>query len=344
MQKHSMWLQKHISLDTLNTLGVKAQARYYTRIDDVQQLQQLLWSRSLKPLPRLILGGGSNVLFIKDFEGIVIHMAIKGIATIREDKDHVWIQAGAGVSWHQLVRHCVAHNYAGIENLSFIPGTVGAAPVQNIGAYGVELSETFEALEAMEIDSCRNHIFDATACGFGYRESIFKNKLKGQYIILNVTLKLHKNPIFRVSYGDIQRTLETMNIKQLSVKAISDAVTHLRQRKLPNPAHLGNVGSFFKNPVITQVQFNQLKLIYPQIPGYQQPQDQIKVPAAWLIEQCGWKGQKIGAIGVHAQHALVLVNYGGGTGKDIYQLAQDIQQSVIEKFGITLIPEVQVIG
>ena len=339
-----MLLQRHVPLKDLNTFGIKAQARYYVRINDVQQLQHVLSLPQLESLPRLILGGGSNVLFIKYFEGIVIHIAIKGISTIREDKDHVWVQAGAGVSWHQLVQHCVAHNYAGIENLSFIPGTVGAAPVQNIGAYGVELSETFEALEAMEIDSCRSHIFDATACSFGYRESIFKNKLKGQYIILNVTLKLHKNPIFRVSYGDIQRTLETMNIRQLSVKAVSDVVTHLRQRKLPNPAHLGNAGSFFKNPVITQVQFNQLKFIYPQIPGYQQPKGQIKIPAAWLIEQCGWKGKKRGAVGVHAQHALVLVNYGGGTGKDIYQLAQDIQQSVIDKFGITLIPEVRVIG
>lgn len=338
-----MLLQEHISLQNLNTFGINAQARYYARIDTVQALHELLAHAAWEGQPRLVLGGGSNLLFLHDFEGIVAHMAIDGIATVREDEDYVWVRAGAGVNWHQLVLHCVANDYAGIENLSLIPGTVGAAPIQNIGAYGVELRDVFASLEALEIRSGTVHTFDQVACAFGYRDSIFKNTLKGQYIILSVTLKLHKQPTFRTDYGAIQRTLAAMNVSTLSIKAISDAVIHIRQSKLPDPAHLGNAGSFFKNPVITQAQFNQLQAIHPQLPGYEQPEGQVKVPAAWLIEQCGWKGKKQGAVGVHEQHALVLVNYGGGTGEALYQLAQDIQQSVQTRFGIDLTPEVSLV-
>ena len=339
-----MLLQEHIPLDTLNTFGVKAQARYYVRINDVQQLQDLLSSPLLHKLfPRLILGGGSNVLFINDFEGIVLHVAINGIAVVKEDQDHVWVQAGAGVNWHTLVLYCVRHGYAGIENLSLIPGTVGAAPVQNIGAYGVELSDVFSSLNALEVSPGSVRTFHQEDCAFGYRSSIFKNELKGQYIILNVTLKLNKKPAFRVDYGAIASTLKAMGAQTLSIKAISEAVIYLRRRKLPDPVRLGNAGSFFKNPVVSQAQFKQLKASSPQIPGYQQLHGHFKVPAAWLIEQCGWKGQRHGTVGVYDQHALVLVNHGGATGKAIYQLSQSIQQSVRDRFGIALVPEVQVI-
>jgi len=337
-------LQEYVSLKEFNTFGVKAQARYYVRIHDEQLLQHSLRSLSPKLLPRLILGGGSNVLFINNFEGIVMHMVIGKIAIVRENKDHVWVKAGAGVNWHTLVQYCVQHGYAGIENLALIPGTVGAAPVQNIGAYGVELSDVFESLEALEIDSGKIHTFDAVACAFGYRNSLFKNQLRGQYIILNVTLKLGKKPTFRIDYGAVAGTLEAMGIQALSIKAISDAVIHLRQRKLPNPTHLGNAGSFFKNPVVTQAQFKKLQAQLPHIPGYQQSEGQVKVPAAWLIEQCGWKGKRHDKVGVYDQHALVLVNYGGSTGQEIYQFSQVIQRSVKDRFGITLIPEVQIIG
>jgi UDP-N-acetylmuramate dehydrogenase len=341
---HRVLLQEHVSLKNLNTFGIKAQARYYVRIDNVQCLHNLLSDEELKILPRLILGGGSNLLFLNDFRGIVIHMAIGGIVTIREDQAHVWVKAGAGVSWHTLVLYCIEHGYAGIENLALIPGTVGAAPIQNIGAYGVTLSEAFESLEATGIHSGEVHTFSKEDCAFGYRDSIFKNTLKEQYVILSITLRLQKKPTFRTTHGDLQNTLKAMNVQELSIKAISDAVIYIRQNKLPDPAFLGNAGSFFKNPLITQPQFEQLKHTHPNMPGYAQPEDQVKVPAAWLIEQCGWKGRKRGAIGVHQQHALVLINYGDGTGQDIRQLAQDIQRSVKERFDIEIEPEVNLVG
>ncbi len=339
-----MWLQEQVSLKNLNTLGIHARARYYVRIDTAQDLVDWLAHPSFRILPRLILGGGSNVLFLKDFEGIVVHLAIGSIAAIREDRERVWVQAGAGVGWHQLVQHCVDKGYAGIENLSLIPGTVGAAPIQNIGAYGVELGDVLESLTALEIGSGKVRTFDREACELGYRDSIFKNELRGQYIILSVTLRLRKKPIFQITYGAIQSALEAMNIRELSIKAISDAVIHIRQNTLPDPAHLGNAGSFFKNPVILQSRFEQLQKRYPHIPGYAQPRNYVKVPAAWLIEQCGWKGTRRGQVGVHKQQALVLVNYGGGTGKDIHQLAEDIQQSIKKRFRIELSPEVDYVA
>jgi UDP-N-acetylmuramate dehydrogenase len=344
MHNHRMLLQEHISLKNLNTFGIDAQTRYYIRIHDAQCLHDLLLYKKLRPLPRLTLGRGSNLLFLNDFQGTVIHMAIGGITTVREDQAYVWVKAGAGVNWHTLVLHCIEKGYAGIENLSLIPGTVGAAPIQNIGAYGVTLSETLESLEAMEVHSGVVHTFNKEDCAFGYRDSIFKNALKAQYIILNITLRLQKKPTFQITYGTLQHTLKAMDVQELSIKAISDAVIHIRKSNLPEPASLGNAGSFFKNPIITQQQFEQLKHTYPNMPGHAQPEGKVKVPAAWLIEQCGWKGRTRGAVGVHKQQALVLVNYGDGTGQDIYQLAQDIQQSVKEQFNIAMIPEVNLIS
>lgn len=339
-----MLLREHVSLKPFNTFGIDAQARYYLRVDTFQTLHDFLAQPSLKALPQLVLGGGSNVLLLNDFKGVVLHMAIDGIVKVKEDQEYVWIQVDAGFNWHQLVLHCIAHNYAGIENLSLIPGTVGAAPMQNIGAYGVELRDVFESLEALEIRAGKVHTFDATACAFGYRDSIFKREYKGQYIILNVTLRLQKKPAFKTEYGAIRQTLEAMGIQELSIKAISNAVIHIRQSKLPDPARLGNAGSFFKNPVITEAQFKQLQTHHPQVPGYPQPKGQVKVPAAWLIEQCGWKGKEMGAVGVHKQQPLVLVNYGGGTGQAIYQLAQAIQKSVKDQFDIDIKPEVNLIA
>jgi UDP-N-acetylmuramate dehydrogenase len=341
---HHMLLQEHFSLKNLNTLGINAQTRYYVRIHGIQQLQQLLLTPQLRQHPRFILGGGSNVLFLNNFAGIVMHMAIGGITVVQEDREHVWVRAGAGVNWHTLVLHCVQQGYAGIENLSLIPGTAGAAPIQNIGAYGVTLSDVFESLEAIEVHSGTVHTLHSKDCAFGYRDSIFKNTHSNRYIIASITLKLHKRPTFQTTYGTLESTLETMGVRELSIKAISDAVIRIRQSKLPDPALLSNAGSFFKNPIITQLQFEQLKWIYPNIPGYAQPEDQVKVSAAWLIEQCGWKGATRGAVGVHKQQALVLVNYGDGTGQDIYQLAQAIQQSVKERFNIEITPEVSLIS
>lgn len=336
-------LQEHVTLQYFNTMGIRAQARYYAHIHNPQQLRFLVTNHKLPVMRQLILGGGSNVLFLNDFEGIVLHMAIRGINIIRENEEYVWIQAGAGVGWHELVKYCVQQNYAGIENLSWIPGTVGASPIQNIGAYGVSLSDVFVALEAMEVCSGNIHTFTHADCAFGYRDSVFKNELQGKYIILYVTLRLYKKPRFQTTYSTLQAALTTMNIRTLSVKTISDAIIHIRRHRLPDPAHLGNAGSFFKNPIITQQQFKKLQLTYPDIPRNPQPNGHVKIPAAWLIEQCGWKGHKRGAVGVHEQHALVLVNYGDGTGHSIYQLAQDIQQSVQERFNLTLVPEVCVI-
>ena len=338
-----MNLQENISLEPLNTFHVAAKARYYSLIKDAHMLQLLLHHPFIQNLPKLVLGGGSNILFVKDFDGWVIQMALEGIKQVSADSTHVLLRVGAGVSWHSLVVYCVEKGYAGIENLSLIPGTVGAAPIQNIGAYGVELSDVFESLEAIEIRTGALKKFTKEDCAFGYRESIFKNSLQGQYIILYVTLRLAKQPIFHTSYGDLQEVLAAKGVKQLSIQAISDAVVHIRQQKLPDPTLIGNAGSFFKNPIVDQQVANRLKNEYPSLPIYPQTNDQVKLPAAWLIEQCGWKGYRRGAVGVYSHQALILVNYGGASGQEIYQLAQDIQQSVAQKFGIQLVPEVNVI-
>jgi len=336
-------LQENISLSPLHTFHIQATARYYSLIQDAKVLPSLLDRPALKSLPRVVIGNGSNILFVKDFEGWVIHMGIGGIAQIQQDHQHVLLRVGAGVQWHQLVVYCVERNYAGIENLSWIPGTVGAAPVQNIGAYGGELSEVFEELEALEIRTGKIKKFKKTDCKFGYRESIFKNELKGEFIILSVTLRLDKEPTFRISYGAIEETLAAMQVKQVSIKAISEAITHIRQQKLPDPAILGNAGSFFKNPVIDVTTATKLQQDHPTLPTHVLPNDTMKIPAAWLIEQCGWKGYRRGEVGVHPQHALVLVNYGEAIGQEVFHLAQDIQQSVFGKFGIQLVPEVNMI-
>lgn len=335
-----MTVQTNVQLKPFNTFGIEAKAKYFVEVSNIEEIKGILQNSKYQNIERLILGGGSNLLLTKDFDGLVIKINIKGFEVIKEDDENIWIKSGAGVVWHDLVMHCVNQNYAGMENLSLIPGTVGAAPMQNIGAYGIEIKEVFEELEAIEIATGQIKTFDKQICNFGYRESIFKHEAKGKFIILNVTFKLSKKPTFHVEYGAIKATLTEMGISELSIKAISDAVIHIRQSKLPNPAEIGNAGSFFKNPEIPKEQFDALKAQFPTIPSYPVSETTTKVPAGWLIEQAGWKGQRFGNVGVHAKQALVLVNYGGGRGEDIKALSQKIQASVQEKFGIQLLAEV----
>ncbi|GAB3771257.1 UDP-N-acetylmuramate dehydrogenase [Spirosoma horti] len=338
-------IQSHVSLKPYNTFGIDANARYWVEVNSEEDLQTVLQLSDFINQPKLILGGGSNVLLCHDFDGLVVKMNIQGIDVIRDDDNHVYIRAGAGVNWHELVLFCVGHGYAGMENLSLIPGTVGAAPMQNIGAYGVELEQVFESLTAIHILTSEKKTFAHADCAFGYRESVFKRELKGQYIITSVTFQLNKRPTFHTRYGAIQETLTEMGVtdETLSIKAISDAVIRIRRSKLPDPAQIGNAGSFFKNPEIIKSQFDSLKATYPALPGYPIGDDVVKVPAGWLIEQAGWKGYRSGDAGVHAKQALVLVNYDKATGNEIMSLARKVQQSVLDTFGVTISPEVNVI-
>lgn len=336
-----MQYQNNISLSRLNTFGIDAIAKHYVELHDEQDLVELINDDIYKKSKHLILGGGSNILLTDDFDGLVIKNCFKGIKSIKEDDHHIWVQVGAGEVWHDFVLDCIEQNRGGIENLSLIPGTVGAAPMQNIGAYGVEIKDAFESLEAFHLGNGTMRIFDNASCNFGYRESIFKNSAKNQYIITSATFKLtRQNHVLNTSYGAIQDILSKERITGPSIRDISNAVIKIRQSKLPDPAKIGNAGSFFKNPTIDKTDFEALQLEFPTMPAYQFADQQFKIPAGWLIEQCGWKGKTIGNIGVHKDQALVLVNYGKGEGEDILKLALEIQQSVIGKYGITLSPEV----
>jgi UDP-N-acetylmuramate dehydrogenase len=336
-------IQQDVSLQPYNTLNVAAMARYFSRVESKAELQTLLTSPQWQDKITLILGGGSNILLTQDIEGLVIKINIMGIEKIKEDNQHVWLQVGAGENWHQLVLYCIEHGFAGIENLSLIPGTVGAAPMQNIGAYGVELQSVFDHLNAINRHSGEIETFYNKQCEFGYRSSVFKHALKNKYIITDVTLKLNKTPQFHTSYGAVQQTLNDMGIKELSLKAVSDAVIKIRQQKLPDPAALPNAGSFFKNPIISHQAFSTLQQQYLDMPHYPASNNQIKIPAAWLIEQCGFKGKRLNGVGVHEHQALVLINYNQSPGIKIKNLADEIQQSVNKKFAIELVPEVNII-
>ncbi|MFA0964813.1 UDP-N-acetylmuramate dehydrogenase [Roseivirga sp. BDSF3-8] len=340
---YRMQVQENVSLKPYNSFGIEADAKYFAEVTSVADLQKLLKDSRYLDATKLILGGGSNVLMTGHFDGIVIKMNIKGIEEIRKDEAHTWLRIGAGENWHQFVLNTIDRGLSGVENLSLIPGTVGAAPMQNIGAYGVELCEVFEKLEAVEISSGKVEHFDHDTCHFGYRESIFKKELKGRHIITHVTLRLNNQPSFNTSYGAIKQVLEERNITELSTRAISDAVIHIRQSKLPDPRVIGNAGSFFKNPVISIEEFNRLQAAFPEVPHYPQSDGTIKVPAGWLIEQAGWKGKRVGHTGVHDRQALVLVNHGGAQGHEVVELAKSIQASVKEKFGIGIRPEVNII-
>ncbi len=337
-----MELKNHISLKDHNTFGIDVKADAFVRIQTANDLQNAV-SEGIFTKKYLVLGGGSNILFTGDFHGTVIQNAITGIKIEDETADAVFVSAKGGETWHKLVMFCVERDLGGIENLSLIPGTVGAAPIQNIGAYGVELKETFFQLTAIDLSSGDKKIFTHADCKFGYRNSIFKQELKGKYFIYEVTVRLEKNKKLNVSYGAIRQVLNEKGIEFPTIKNVSDAVIQIRKSKLPDPEILGNAGSFFKNPEIPTAGFEILKKEFPEIPGYPLENNFTKIPAGWLIEQCGWKGKRIGNTGAHKDQALVLVNYGGATGNEIYTLALEIVKSVKEKFGIEIQPEVNII-
>jgi UDP-N-acetylmuramate dehydrogenase len=338
-----MLIHQNYDLKDLNTFHVEAKAAFYSEIHNIDDIKQAVGFAQEKNIPILILGGGSNILLTRDFDGLVIKIKIMGFDLVGEDDDHVWIRMGSGEEWHQAVTRCIEAGFGGIENLSLIPGTVGAAPMQNIGAYGVELKEVFESLEAYEILTGNIKTFHLPDCDFGYRLSIFKNKYKGKYIITSVTLRLSKKPVYNTSYYALQNAIEEHGVKELSLRTISDIVIAVRQSKLPDPDQIANAGSFFKNPSVAPEDYERLKNIYPGIPGYLDMRGKVKISSAWLIEQCGWKGKRIKDAGVHEKHALILVNYGDATGAEIKHLAEKIQESVFEKFGIMLDPEVNIV-
>jgi UDP-N-acetylmuramate dehydrogenase len=336
-----MQIHEAFSLLPYNTFRIHAKARYFSTFVNTDELAELT-THHLQ-LTRLILGGGSNILFTKDYDGLVLKNEIKGIEVQHEDEGHVYVKAGAGENWHQFVLYCIQHNWAGVENLSLIPGNIGAAPIQNIGAYGVELDNIFLSLEAYHLQDKKVHTFTVADCEFGYRDSVFKNRYKDQFAILSVTFRFRKKPIFHVSYGAITEELEKMGVKELSIKAVSQAVINIRSSKLPDPEKIANSGSFFKNPEVLATKYEELKLKFPGIIAYPLPKGTVKLAAGWMIEQCGWKGYRKGDAGCHAKQALVLVNYGNATGKEIYDLSEEILKSVKDKFEVVLEREVNII-
>ncbi|MBS1681875.1 MAG: UDP-N-acetylmuramate dehydrogenase [Bacteroidetes bacterium] len=338
-----MHLEKNVSLKSFNTFGIDVTSDNYCEVRTREEFIELTHTPVFKAEKNLILGGGSNVLFTKNFDGLVIRNSNKGIEIISETDHDILLRVNSGEVWHNTVLFCVKNNWGGIENLSLIPGTIGAAPIQNIGAYGVEVREVIEKVEVIEFESGEIRTFTNKECEFGYRESIFKRKLKEKIFISSVTLRLSKkNHKLNTSYGAIAETLLKMNIVSPTIQSVSDAVIKIRSEKLPDFTQLGNAGSFFKNPEIGQEQFEKIKKEFPSIPHYPAANQQVKVPAGWLIEQCGWKGKRINNAGVHAQQALVLVNFGNASGEEIFQLAQNILSSVKEKFSIALTPEVNI--
>lgn len=335
-----MNFQSNFQLKEYNTFGISALAKEFIAVSNTNELSTVLQSNK----DIFVLGGGSNMLLTQNIEKLVVHVNFKGIKIVKEEENFIWVKANAGENWHEFVLWCIAHDFGGIENLSLIPGNVGTTPIQNIGAYGVEIKDTFECCTTMEIASQNLKTFDKTTCNFGYRESIFKNELKNQYIITDVTFKLtKKNHKINTSYGAIDTELEKNNITNPTLKDVSDAVIAIRQSKLPNPKELGNSGSFFKNPIISKADYDKIKQNHPEIPHYIVSETKVKVPAGWLIEQAGFKGKRFGDTGIHENQALVLVNYGNATGQEILAVSKDIQQTIFEKFRIQIEAEVNVI-
>jgi UDP-N-acetylenolpyruvoylglucosamine reductase len=338
-----MELQQNRSLKSLNTFAIEANTRYYAEFRSLDELRELIGIKNQHSFPLMVLGGGSNVLFTKDYDGLVLKNELKGIDIVKEDDRNIYIKVMAGENWHQFVMYCVNQNFAGVENLSLIPGNVGASPMQNIGAYGVEIKDVFHELEAYDKEDKVVRMFTENDCEFGYRESVFKNRLKDRFIILSVTYRLNWEPQYNTSYGAIQQELENMGVKELSCKAISQAVINIRSSKLPDPKQIGNAGSFFKNPTIPVSKYQSLIKEWPSMPSYPVNEELIKLPAGWLIEQCGWKGYREGDAGCYPKQALVLVNYGNATGQQILHLSEQIIASVQSKFNIKLEREVNVI-
>lgn len=337
-----MQIQEDISLKTYNTFGIDVTAKHFVSVSNIDDLKETL---SLKEYTnKLVLGGGSNMLLTKNFNGLVIHINLKGINIISEDDNTVTVKAHAGENWHEFVLWCINKDFGGIENLSLIPGNVGTAPIQNIGAYGVELKDTFESCEALSLETNSLQSFSKSDCNFGYRNSVFKQEAKGKFIITSVNFKLTKsNHTLSIKYGAITSQLELMQVNNPTIQNISKAVISIRETKLPNPKEIGNSGSFFKNPVISKTHFNTLLENFEDIPSYPVSEDKVKVPAGWLIEKAGFKGKKFGDYGVHKNQALVLVNYGNAKGIDILNLSKLIQKTVDRIFGISIEAEVNIL-
>lgn len=335
-------LQENISLKPYNTFGIHVSSKFFAEIFSESDLTSLLENGAARQQELLILGGGSNLLFTKDFEGLVLKISIPGISS-KVDKDHILVTAGAGVVWNDLVNYCVSKGFAGVENLSLIPGTVGASPIQNIGAYGVELKDVFHSCTAIEIATGRKRTFNFEDCRFGYRDSIFKNELKGRYIITAVTFRLNREATLHTQYGAIQAELMNRNISNPTIGDISKVVSDIRVSKLPDPSTIGNAGSFFKNPVIDKNRFKQIVEKFPDLVYYPAAEDQVKLAAGWLIEQCGFKGKVVGETGTWKNQALVLVNHGSATGQEVYAFSEEIINTVYAKFGVQLEREVNIL-
>lgn len=335
--------QEDYSLKRFNTFGVEAYTRYYFEFTESEELIEFIKANeSFQKIDRLVLGGGSNYLFVTNFEGIVLHPAIPGIRVLGEDEQFVWLEAGAGVIWDDLVEYTVTEGWGGLENLSAIPGNVGAAPVQNVGAYGSDASQSIHEVNVVMLSSGERKQLTNGDCEFGYRQSIFKNALKGECIVTSVVFKLTKKPEFNLEYGAVKTAVETLG--EVNLKNIRKAIIDIRDEKLPAPEKIGSGGSFFMNPVVDKQRFEALKKQYPAIPVFQLSDDKLKLAAGWLIDQCGWKGFRQGDAGVHAKQALVLVNHGNATGEQIAELANSIRESVKKKFEIDLQPEVIIVG
>tara|TARA_B110000971_G_C19991562_1_gene492214 strand:+ start:123 stop:1139 length:1017 start_codon:yes stop_codon:yes gene_type:complete len=330
-------------LKKLNTFGINVKSKYLVEVNSTEEILEIIESEKFKNFKKLVLGGGSNVLFTKDYNGLIILNKIKGKKVTYQDADSVKLLVGAGENWHELVMYTVEKGWGGIENLSLIPGNTGTAPMQNIGAYGVEIKDTFVELEALEISTGKIEKFNKEKCKFAYRESIFKNEKKNQYIILNITLELNKNPKLSVNYGEIKNDLKNKNIHLPTIKDVSEAIISIRKRKLPDPKKIGNSGSFFKNPVVNFNKLKKLKEKHPNIVNYPINKNEFKIAAGWMIEKAGWKGKTINNYGVHKNQSLVLVNYGEAKGIEIYNLSKKIIVDIEEKFGISLVREVNII-
>jgi len=337
-------MQENFSLKPYNTFGVEAKARYFTEVNSIDELKKALSFSKTNTLKPLFLGGGSNILLTKDFDGLAIRLNLRGISEENINENEVWVTAKAGENWHEFVMYCLQKNYGGLENLSLIPGNVGTSPMQNIGAYGTEIKDLFVSCEVLDLENTELKTFNLEQCRFGYRDSIFKQEGKGRYVILEVTFKLtQKNHSIKTEYGAIQSELENLGIENPTIQDVSRAVINIRQSKLPDPKEIGNAGSFFKNPTIPLAQFEALKQQFENIQGYPNG-DMVKVPAGWLIEQCGWKGKQIGNVASHKLQSLVIINAtGNAAGKEIFDFSTEIINSVKEKFGIELEREVNII-
>lgn len=337
-----MQIQHNFSLKNYNTFGIEAKAKQFVAVHSTEELKQVLETH--KGEAKFILGGGSNMLLTQDINALVIHVDLKGIKIIKEDNDHVWVESSAGEVWHEFVLWTIDQNFGGLENMSLIPGNVGTTPIQNIGAYGTEIKDTFVSCNAINIATQEMKTFEKAECKFGYRESIFKQEAKDQYVITSVVFQLTKrNHKINTAYGDITKELEKNNIVTPTLKEVSNAVIAIRQSKLPDPKELGNSGSFFKNPIIPKSLYEKAHAQFPDMPHYVVSETEVKVPAGWLIEQAGFKGKRFGDAGIHKNQALVLVNYGNATGQEILAVSRDIQATVLEKYGIAIEAEVNVI-